>query len=185
MPYEALVGIGRGAESIRASCPLGRSACGRPGRPSARMRGGRLSPASRRGDFLMTYTHPGAQPGAGVVDSTVFARRYLAHAGSQLPGLDQQALAELAHDALAFGLVRPWGQTLLRLKDRDAQTTGLDIVSADAPYIVESLLVELERAGRPPQRVLHPQIVLVRDADGTMTRVYDLDDNADVPDGAM
>src|SRR3954469_14182040 len=133
----------------------------------------------------MTYTHTGAQPGAGVVDSTVFARRYLAHAGSQLPGLDQQALAELAHDALAFGLVRPWGQTLLRLKDRDAQTTGLDIVSADAPYIVESLLVELERAGRPPQRVLHPQIVLVRDADGTMTRVYDLDDNADVPDGAM
>ncbi len=133
----------------------------------------------------MTDTHAGTDTGTGVVDSAVFARRYLAHAGSQLPGRPADALTELARGALAFGLVRPWGQTLLRVSDMDGETTAVDIVSGDAPYIVESLWAELERAARPPERVLHPQIVVVRDGGGTMTRIYDVDDNADVPDGAM
>jgi glutamate dehydrogenase len=133
----------------------------------------------------MTDTHAGTETGAGVVDSAVFARRYLGHAGSQLPGRDPEALAELARDALAFGLVRPWGQTSLRVRDIDADTTAVDILSGDAPYIIESLWAELARSGRGVQRVLHPQIVVVRDSGGTMTRIYDIDDNADVPDGAM
>jgi glutamate dehydrogenase len=133
----------------------------------------------------MTDTHAGTGTAAGVIDSAAFARRYLAHAGSQLPGRDAELLAGLAQRALAFGLVRPWGQTLLRVHDLDAETTAVDIVSADAPYIVESLIAELERAGRPAERVLHPQLVVVRDSGGTMTRVYDVDDNADVPEGAM
>jgi glutamate dehydrogenase len=133
----------------------------------------------------MTDTRTGEQTGAGVVDADVFARRYLAHAGSQLPGVDEATLAELARDVLAFGLVRPPGKALVRITDRDAQTTRLDVVSADAPYIVESLIVELGREGRPPDRVLHPQIVVTRDETGRMSKLYDLDDNADVPDGAM
>jgi glutamate dehydrogenase len=133
----------------------------------------------------LTDTHAGTDTGAGVVDSAVFARRYLAHAGSQLPGRDPEALADLAHQALEFGLVRPWGQTLLRVRDVDAETTAVDIVSADAPYIIESLWAELLRSGHEPARVLHPQVVVVRDSGGTMTRIYDIDDNADVPDGAM
>jgi glutamate dehydrogenase len=133
----------------------------------------------------MTDTHTGAHPGAGVVDADVFARRYLAHADSQLPGIEQRTLDELAADVLTFGMVRPDGEALLRIRDLDAATTAIDVVSLDASYIVESLIVELHGQNLPPERVLHPQIVVVRDADGTMTRVYDLDDNADVPDGAM
>src|SRR4051812_40856618 len=133
----------------------------------------------------MTDTHTGAQPGAGVVDTEVFRRRFLAHAGSQMPGLDQHALDQLAKDVLGFGTVRPSGQTLLRVRDVGVEATVIDVVSLDAPYIVESLIVELERAGRPPERVLHPQIVVVRDSAGAMTQIYDLDDNADVPEGAM
>ncbi|MDT4918761.1 MAG: glutamate dehydrogenase, partial [Pseudonocardiales bacterium] len=133
----------------------------------------------------MTDTHTGAPSGAGVVDTEVFARRFLAHAGSQLPGMDQAALDRLARDVLAFGTVRPPGQTLLRIRDLDAETTAIDVIALDASYIVESLIVELERQRRPPERVLHPQIVVVRDPGGTMTRVYDVDDNADVPDGAV
>jgi glutamate dehydrogenase len=134
---------------------------------------------------LVTDTRAGTDTGAGVVDSAAFVRRYLAHAGSQLPGRSAEALAALAAGALEFGLVRPWGQTLLRVRDIDAELTAVDVVSADAPYLVESLMAELERAGRPAERVLHPQLVVVRDSGGTMTRVYDLDDNADVPEGAM
>ncbi len=133
----------------------------------------------------MTGTDAGTQTGAALVDSAVFARRFLAHAGSQLPGRPPEALTELARDALAFGAVRPWGQTLLRVRDADAETTTVDIVTMDAPYIVESILADLERAGRPPERVLHPQLVVARDPNGAMSRVYDIDDNADVPEGAM
>jgi glutamate dehydrogenase len=132
----------------------------------------------------MTDTDAGTRTDAEV-DAAVFARRYLAHAGSQLPGRPAEALTDFARDMLSFGMVRPWGQTLLRISDLDGQTTAVDIVSVDAPYIVESLWAELERAGRPPERVLHPQIVVARDSEGALQRVYDLDDNADVPDGAM
>jgi glutamate dehydrogenase len=73
----------------------------------------------------------------------------------------------------------------MRVFDLDANITAVDIVSVDAPYIVESLSAELERSGRPLERMLHPQIVAARDADGAMIRIYDIDDNADVPEGAM
>ncbi len=168
----------------------------------------------------MTDTHVGAgagptgnaadtQPDADggpprqAVDPTVFTRRYLAHAGSQLPGLTGADRAAVARAALEFGTTRLWGQTLLRVTaapvagvdpavDHDAggatglsPLTAIDIVSEDAPYIVESLRSELGRSGHTVRRLLHPQIVLARGADGAMTRVYDVDDNADVPDGAM
>ncbi len=118
-------------------------------------------------------------------DTAVFARRYLAHAASQLPGWEPAALAKLAADALDFGAERQWGQTLLRITGGPDASSGIDVVSEDAPYIVESLRTELQRLGRPARRVLHPQIVCNRDADGMMTNVFDIDDNADVPDGAM
>jgi glutamate dehydrogenase len=133
----------------------------------------------------MTDTDAGTKPGAALLDSAVFARRFLAHAGSQLPGRSAEGLNELATDMLALGLVRPWGKTLMRIHDIDADTSVVDIISADAPYIVESIWAELERDGRPPERMLHPQIVVARDPAGAMTHVYDIDDNADVPEGAM
>ncbi len=146
----------------------------------------------------MTDTHVGAQDGTQPVpvgvDAGVFARRYLAHAVSQLPGLSGSARAAVARCALELGSVRQWGQTLMRVSDSvggdgadpaTGRDTALDIISEDAPYIVESLRAELARLARPIKRLLHPQIVVARDADGAITYVHDVDDNADVPDGAM
>ena len=119
----------------------------------------------------MTDTQAGTESGSAV-DSAVFTRRYLAHAGSQLPGRSSAALTELARTALDFGRLRPWGQTLIRVHDTDGETTAIDMVSADAPYIVESLQAELARDGHPVERVLHPQLVVARDPDGQL--VHDL-----------
>ncbi len=119
------------------------------------------------------------------VDAAAFERRYLAHAASQLPGRDDDWLARLARSNLGFGAARRPEQTLLRVLDLDADTTAVDIVTGDVPYLVDSLRAELERRGCPAERVLHPQIVVRRDADGGLRRVYDIDDNAPVPDGAV
>src|SRR6476469_1709764 len=118
------------------------------------------------------------------VDVDVFTSRYLAHAASQLPGRDEDSLVSLARDNLAFGAVREPGVTLLRVRDLDADTTAVDIVTGDVPYLVDSLRAELERRNCPAERVLHPQIVVRRDDSGRLVEVYDVDDNAPVPDHA-
>ena len=119
------------------------------------------------------------------VDSDVFVSRYLAHAASQLPGRDEEWLAALATSNLEFGSVRRDGETLLRVTQLDADTTAVDIVTGDVPYLVDSLRAELERRSCPAERVLHPQIVVQRDADGRLSRVLDIDDNAPVPEDAI
>ncbi|MDQ2748280.1 MAG: NAD-glutamate dehydrogenase, partial [Actinomycetota bacterium] len=131
----------------------------------------------------MTDTHPGTEI-AGSVDPDVFARRYLAHASSQLPGRSGNTLGTLAEDSLAFGVARSPGEILLRVHDVDADTTSIEIITADAPYLVDSVRAELDRCGTPVARVLHPQLVVARDAAGRLTMVFDIDDNADVPAGA-
>ncbi|HET6877177.1 MAG TPA: NAD-glutamate dehydrogenase [Jatrophihabitans sp.] len=127
----------------------------------------------------------GTSAGATGVDPATFVRRYLAHAGSQVASRPNEVLNEIARNALEFGRVRPEGEILLRVSDVDADTTAVDIVTRDAPYIVESLTAELLRGNRPPQRVLHPQMVVTRDASGALSHIYDIDDNADVPDSAV
>jgi glutamate dehydrogenase len=128
----------------------------------------------------MTDTRPAAQ-----VDSDAFSRRYLAHAASQLPGVPDDALGVIAHAALGFGGHRPAGATVVRVWEIDGDTTGIEIVTEDAPYLVDSVRAELDRAGRHADRLLHPQLVVAREADGTLAHLYDVDDNADLPAGAV
>jgi len=134
----------------------------------------------------MTDTRPGTETEiASSVDADVFAQRYLVHAVRQLPGRDSSALTTLARDNLAFGGVRTAGQILLRVRDIDADTTAIAVITGDAPYLVDSVRAELERCGNPVERILHPQLVVARDDSGRLTQVFDIDDNADVPEGAI
>jgi glutamate dehydrogenase len=119
------------------------------------------------------------------VDEDVFARRLLAHAASQLPGRSGPALAELARGMLRFGLDRSEDEILIRVYDLDADTTGIHLITADAPYLVDSVRAELDRLGVCIEHVLHPQIVVDRDGEGRLTHVHDIDDNAEVPEGAI
>ncbi len=118
------------------------------------------------------------------VMSEVFSHRYLAHAASQLPGRASSALAALARDNLAFGAIRRADQTLIRILDVDPSTTAIDLVTGDAPYLVDSVRAELDRLGHPVERVLHPQLVVTRNAEGNLDEIFDIDDNAEVPERA-
>ncbi|HEU5005872.1 MAG TPA: NAD-glutamate dehydrogenase [Jatrophihabitantaceae bacterium] len=132
----------------------------------------------------MTDTRPGIDLPAGP-DADAFARRYLAHAASQLRGHDEAALERIAKENLEFGATRHDGETLVRIRDVDAETTVIEIVTADAAFLVDSVRAELDRCGEPAERILHPQLVVERAPDGRLTRVFDIDDNADVPDQAI
>jgi glutamate dehydrogenase len=132
----------------------------------------------------MTDTRPGIDLPAGP-DADAFARRYLAHAASQLRGHDEATLERIAKENLEFGATRRDGETLVRVRDVNAETSVVEIVTADAAFLVDSVRAELDRCGEPAERILHPQLVVERAPDGRLTRVFDIDDNADVPENAI
>jgi len=117
------------------------------------------------------------------VNEDVYLRRYLAHAATQLPGRQQQVLVALAMSHLELGRVRQPGEILVRLRDLEGGRTAVDVVTADAPYLVDSADAELERTGHPVAHLLHPQLVVCRDEGGKLISVLDLDDTAEVPQG--
>ncbi|HEY2166169.1 MAG TPA: hypothetical protein VGH01_03305, partial [Jatrophihabitantaceae bacterium] len=119
------------------------------------------------------------------IDPDAFARRFLAHAASQLPGRSEAALNGLAEQSLVFGAVREPARTLLRVHAVGDDITAIDVVTDDAPYLVDSLRAELDRTGHHVDRILHPQLVVSRDAHGRLTELVDIDDSADVPPGAL
>ena len=123
-----------------------------------RMRESEPLPASHRGDTAVT----------GTVDTDVFLRRYLAHAGTQLPGRPMSALTEhRPRPTWTSGAAARPGEILVSARDLDGDTTAIDIVIDDAPVPGRLARAELDRTQLPGiEHVLHPQIVVTRDADG-------------------
>ncbi|MDQ1741083.1 MAG: glutamate dehydrogenase [Pseudonocardiales bacterium] len=119
------------------------------------------------------------------VDEEVFLRRYLMRAAVQLPGRPARALTELARQHFRAARIRKPGETVVWIADLDGEGTSIDLATADVPYLVDSTRAELERTGHYIEHFLHPQIVVCRDADGAITKVLDLEDTAEVPEGAI
>ena len=118
-----------------------------------------------------------------------FHRRYLMRAGAQLPGRQSRDLDDIATRHFHSGLVRQPDQIVLAIYDLDGDTTAIDLVTRDAPYLVDSVRAELERTGHLIEHLLHPQLVVRRgdqaDHLGRIETVYDLDDTAEVPADAV
>jgi glutamate dehydrogenase len=119
------------------------------------------------------------------VETDVFLRRYLVHAATQLPGRPATALNDIARSHLELGRHRAPGEILVRAGDLDGDTSALDIVADDAPYLIDSLRAELVRSMHTIENVLHPQMVVVRDPSGDLVDVLDVEDTAQVPVGAI
>ncbi|MHA3702208.1 NAD-glutamate dehydrogenase, partial [Jatrophihabitans sp. YIM 134969] len=101
--------------------------------------------------------------------------------------------AGLTRAAAAAGLagrVRPGASIAVRATDEGFATdlgpvTSFDIVSPDMPYLVESVRAELEHRGHTVLTLVHPALIVERDAEGVLTEVHDLADTAPLPDGAI
>ena len=127
--------------------------------------------------------------GAGSALYPTFHRRYLMRAAAQLPGRQSRELDEIAARHFEAGLVRQPDQIVLTAYDVDGATTGIDLVTKDAPYLLDSVSAELRRTGHRVEFILHPQIVVRRAIDATnggqLESVLDLDDFAEVPADAL
>ena len=92
---------------------------------------------------------------------------------------------------------RASGQELIRLRDDTVQeatpdeqdagraTSVLEIVTDDMPYLVESVLAAVRRAGGEALRVIHPIVVVERAPDGELRAVLPDADPAAPPAGAI
>ena len=98
--------------------------------------------------------------------------------------------AARSHRGLAHH--RPPGQELIRIGPADAgggdgpaPPAVVEIITDDMPYLLESVLAALRRAGLEARRVVHPIVVVERDADGELRRVLTEADPSAPPAGAL
>ena len=128
---------------------------------------------------------PTSGEAVSIVSPEVFLGRYLLRANAQLPGRSSAELDDIARAHYAVGRLRTPEQTIVSIADIGDDATGIDVVTPDVPYLVDSIRAELGRTGHLIEHLLHPQLVVRRDAAGAVTEVLDLADTADVPEGAV
>jgi glutamate dehydrogenase len=90
---------------------------------------------------------------------------------------------------------RPPGEALVRVFTPDVSTDGwttghavVQVVTDDMPFLVSSTTNEISRVGRGIHLVVHPRVVVVRDAAGSLLDVVGTvrgEDGHDVPEGAL
>ena len=67
----------------------------------------------------------------------------------------------------------------------DGTRAYLLVVNDDMSFLVDSVTNAISTAGRAVLSMLHPQLVVVRDADGTLVEILDMDVDEAVPEGAV
>ena len=123
-----------------------------------------------------TATVPG-DPGAIAEAATAagvepaFVDRYLRHGDvAELEGRGAEALVDLAVTHREVAAARAPGETIVRAVDG-----VLHIVTADRPFLVDSVLGELADQGIGVSLLLHPLFVVRRDTGGRLLEVLDRD----------
>ncbi|GAA4559193.1 NAD-glutamate dehydrogenase [Pseudonocardia xishanensis] len=107
----------------------------------------------------------------------LFARQALAEGSG---GDGRPDLREVARAHRALAATRVPGEPLVRVEGRAAE-----IVTDDMPFLVGSLLASVERAGGAVSRLLHPIVVVRRDAVGALQEVLPRADPANPPAGTL
>ena len=95
-------------------------------------------------------------------------------------------LARHAADLIDFARVRPADEALVRTSgDNDSSDSALQVVTDDMPFLVDSVTNALGVAGLALHLVVHPQLVVRRDADGRLLEILDIDVDDARPAGTL
>ncbi|HET8641018.1 MAG TPA: NAD-glutamate dehydrogenase, partial [Pseudonocardiaceae bacterium] len=105
---------------------------------------------------------------------------------------DPAALAAIVRSHRELAEDRPQGRPKVRAFNPSRAETGwscpftvVQIVTDDMPYLVDSVVAELTKAGAPAFRVIHPIVVVRRIVTGQLTDVLVDADPVDPPEGAI
>lgn len=115
---------------------------------------------------------------------------YFRHVPAEvLAAQEPEQLLDLVRSHLRFAGQREPGRTALRLRDDVSglgrPTTIIEIVTDDMPFLLESVLSGIRRAGLTTRRVLHPIITVRRELTGALTEVLSSADPDNPPKGAI
>ncbi|HET7475596.1 MAG TPA: NAD-glutamate dehydrogenase [Dermatophilaceae bacterium] len=126
--------------------------------------------------------------GAGGLDLEQFLRRYYRHVATEdlLARAPEDLLgAALSHQEIAR--TRPVGTANVRVFTPTVEDQGwscghsvVEIVTDDMPFLVDSVTAELSRRERAVHLVIHPQLVVSRDAAGQLREILGVDAVSDI-----
>jgi glutamate dehydrogenase len=109
----------------------------------------------------------------------------------ELVETDPAELAATVRSHMELAGDRPPGRPKIRSLNPSRRETGwscpytvVQIVTDDMPYLVDSVVAELTKAGSPAFRVIHPIVVVRRTVTGALTDVLVDCDPDEPPDGA-
>ena len=113
-------------------------------------------------------------------------RFYRFVAGEDVAAYSTAALISQVEQMRAFAQVRAMNTPLAQVRDEsDAPFTVGMIVTDDMPFLVDSVSGELSLEGRSVRLIIHPQLVVRRDASGQLLEILDLDVDEGRPAGAI
>ncbi|MGY1856115.1 NAD-glutamate dehydrogenase [Modestobacter sp. SYSU DS0290] len=132
-----------------------------------------------------------AEPAAGPVPpapadtAALLHRFYAGEPAAEIVGHDPADLAALALAHLTLAASRPPGTATVDVHRTADGRAVLRVVVDDMPYLVDSVTAEVVRQGVAVEHVVHPVVVVRRDAEGALTAFCDsADAAASGPDAA-
>ncbi|MBU6243835.1 MAG: NAD-glutamate dehydrogenase [Actinomycetales bacterium] len=110
-------------------------------------------------------------------DFPVLARRFYRHVTAEdLGEADPQRMLDDLEAVLAVAVDRPSGHAKVVVRSEpETAVTAVLIATDDMPFLVDSITGALAMEGRTVRLVIHPQLVVRRDAAGRLIEVLDLD----------
>ena len=113
---------------------------------------------------------------------------YRSGSAEDLAGMTPGRLVEAVRSHLRLAQRRVAGRPVVRISDDTGERVGqrmiVQIVTDDMPFLVESVLSGISRAGVYVQRVMHPIVVVRRDGAGALVEVLVEADSTNLPRGA-
>ncbi|MBM6404381.1 NAD-glutamate dehydrogenase [Phycicoccus sp. CSK15P-2] len=112
-----------------------------------------------------------------------FVERYFRHTPlDELTSRTPDVFAGVAHSHLEVAATRPVGTSNVRVYNPSTETDGwsnprtiIQVVTDDMPFLVDSVAGALVDSGIDIHLIVHPQLVVVRDAAGVLQTVQDQD----------
>ncbi len=122
-----------------------------------------------------------------------FVERYYRHTPlDELTSRDAETFAGVAHSHLVLARTRPPGTANVRVYNPSTESDGwsnprtiIQVVTDDMPFLVDSVTGALVQAGIDIHLIIHPQLIVVRDAVGELRSVENRDITKSFRSGAV